>query len=287
MHSNMIRPWTLLAPALIAVTGLLLLPLVFIVQYSLWWSPSPGVVVQEMDLTNWAVVLTDPFYLTIFSETLLIAVFTTLICALIGYGPAYYIAMARSRFRYLLLALLIVPFWISYIIRTMSWINVLGSSGAVNKILLSLGVISEPLQMLYNEASVIVGLVHFLLPFMILNVFVSLETIDHDLLGAARSLGASGWHTFWQVTFPLSLGGLAAGALLCFVLTAGTYITPLILGGATDVLFANLIFEAVVMQLDWPLGSVMALLLLAALSLVVVLYSRLFSIGQLARSVGR
>ena len=113
----------------------------------------------------------------------------------------------------LLLLLLILPFWISYIIRTMSWINILGVSGAINRALLWSGVISEPIQMLYNETTVILGLVHFLLPFMVLNVYVSLEAIDRNLIDASRSLGASGLQTFREVTLPLSLrpGGLAAG----------------------------------------------------------------------------
>ncbi|MEZ5772952.1 MAG: ABC transporter permease [Defluviimonas denitrificans] len=156
-----------------------------------------------------------------------------------------------------------LPFWISYIIRTMSWINILGTSGALNSLLLMLGVISEPIQMLYNETTVILGLVHFLLPFMVLNIYVSLEGIDTNLEDAANSLGATRWQSFLQVTLPLSLPGLAAGGLLCFVLGAGTYITPVILGGPRDAMFANLVFEAIIRQLNWPLGSALSLLLLA------------------------
>jgi spermidine/putrescine transport system permease protein len=179
-----------------------------------------------------------------------------------GYPAAYFIARSKGN-KAILLVLLMLPFWISYIIRTMSWINILGVSGALNSAMIWLGIINEPIQMLYNETTVILGLVHFLLPFMVLNVFVSLEGIDDQSGRCRHSLGATRWQGFLQVTLPLSLPGLAAGGLLCFVLAAGTYITPLILGGPTDAMFANLVFEAIITQLNWPLGSALSLMLLA------------------------
>src|SRR5690606_19768915 len=167
----------------------------------------------------------------------------------------------------------------------MSWINILGVSGALNSILMWLGVVDEPLQLLYNEATVILGLVHFLLPFMVLNVFVSLEGIDRNLLDASRSLGATDWQSFIEVTLPLPMPGVAAGSLLCFVLAAGTYITPLVLGGPTNAMFANLVFDAVITQLNWPLGAALSLVLLIVLGAVVGLYNRFIGIDQLARSI--
>src|SRR3546814_8661232 len=117
--------------------------------------------------------------------------------------------------------LLILPFWVSFIIRTLSWIHILGKEGAVNAVLLKLGIIDAPLQMLYTEGSVVLGMLHFLLPYMIINIYVSLEGIDRNLVAAARSLGSTPWQAFLQVTLPLSVPGLAAGTLLCFVLAAG------------------------------------------------------------------
>ena len=159
-------------------------------------------------------------------------------------------------------------------------------SGAFNSALLAMGVIGQPIQMLYNEATVILGLVHFLLPFMVLNVYVSLEGIDETLEQAANSLGATRWQAFREVTLPLSLPGLAAGGLLCFVLAAGTYITPLVLGGPTDAMFANLVFEAIITQLDWPLGSALSLMLLAILGALVALYNHFVGMSQIARGFG-
>ncbi|MCL5776262.1 ABC transporter permease [Limibaculum sp. FT325] len=279
------QPWILLAPALTAVALLLLVPLAFIAVYSFWLRTATGADIAGFHTDNWAEALSDPFYRDILLGTLRIAAITTLVCALAGYPAAYFIARSKAN-RAILLLLLMLPFWVSYIIRTMSWINILGVSGAFNSALLAMGVIGQPIQMLYNEATVILGLVHFLLPFMVLNVYVSLEGIDETLEQAANSLGATRWQAFREVTLPLSLPGLAAGGLLCFVLAAGTYITPLVLGGPTDAMFANLVFEAIITQLDWPLGSALSLMLLAILGALVALYNHFVGMSQIARGFG-
>ncbi|MEO3427340.1 ABC transporter permease [Pelagibius sp. CAU 1746] len=278
------RPWLLMSPALSAVTLLLAIPVCFILVYSFWLRTAAGGEQTGFYLDNWIEVLTDEFYRDILIQTLRIAGLSTLFCILLGYIPAYFIARSTTRHKAALILLLMLPFWISYIIRTMSWINILGVSGALNVFLLWSGLISEPLQILYNEATVILGLVHFLLPFMILNIYVSIDGIDTNLADAARSLGATGWQTFREVTLPLSMPGLAAGSLLCFVLGAGTYITPMILGGPRNAMFANLVFEAIITQLNWPLGSALSLVLLLVLGAVVMVYTRYAGIGQLAKS---
>ena len=279
------QPWILLSPALTAVVMLLFVPLVFIVVYSFWLRTATGADQVGFYLDNWQEALTDPFYRDILLNTLKIAAVTTAVCALMGYPAAYFIARSRGN-KVILLLLLMLPFWISYIIRTMSWINILGVSGAFNSAMMAVGLINEPIQMLYNETTVILGLVHFLLPFMVLNVFVSLDGIDTNLEDAANSLGATRWQAFVQVTLPLSLPGLAAGGLLCFVLGAGTYITPLVLGGPTDAMFANLVFEAIITQLNWPLGSALSLMLLAVLGVLVLIYNRYLGMAQLMKGLG-
>lgn len=278
------QPWILLSPALTAVTLLLFVPLLFIVVYSFWLRTATGADQVGFYLDNWNEALTDPFYRDILFSTLRIAAITTAICAVMGYPAAYFIARSRGS-KALLLILLMLPFWISYIIRTMSWINILGVSGALNWLLMTLGLTEEPIRMLYNEGTVILGLVHFLLPFMILNVYVALEGIDISLEDAACSLGSTRWQSFVEVTLPLSLPGLAAGGLLCFVLSAGTYITPLVLGGPRDAMFANLVFEAVITQLNWPLGSALSLMLLAVLGSLVLVYNHFLGMGQLMKGL--
>ena len=279
------QPWILLSPALTAVLFLLIIPLMFIVVYSFWLRSATGADTVGFHLDNWQKALTDPFYRDILLNTLKIAAITTIICGLMGYPAAYFIARSKGN-KLILLLLLMLPFWISYIIRTMSWINILGTSGALNTLLVSLGILGEPIQMLYNEATVILGLVHFLLPFMVLNVYVSLEGIDTNLESAANSLGATRWQAFTQVTLPLSLPGLAAGGLLCFVLGAGTYITPIVLGGPRDAMFANLVYEAIITQLNWPLGSALSLLLLIVLGILVAIHNRYLGLSQLAKGLG-
>lgn len=279
------QPWILLSPALTAVALFLFVPLLFILVYSFWLRTATGADQAGFYLDNWREALIDAFYRDILFSTLRIAAITTLVCALMGYPAAYFIARSKGN-KAILLLLLMLPFWISYIIRTMSWINILGVSGALNTFLLWTGIITDPIQMLYNETTVILGLVHFLLPFMVLNVFVSLEGIDTNLEDAANSLGATRWETFLQVTLPLSLPGLAAGGLLCFVLGAGTYITPLVLGGPRDAMFANLVFEAIITQLNWPLGSALSLMLLAVLGVLVMIYNRYLGMAQLMKGLG-
>ena len=281
-----LRPWVLMSPALTAITLLLAIPTCFIVVYSFWLRTAAGGEQVGFYLDNWQEVLSDPFYRGILIQTLRIAGITTVLCALLGYVPAYFVATTKMKNKAFLLLLLMLPFWVSYIIRTMSWINILGVSGAVNYVLTTLGIVDEPLQMLYNEPTVILGLLHFLLPFMVLNIYVSLEAIDPNLIDAARSLGARPLQAFREVTFPLSLPGLAAGSLLCFVLGAGTYITPIILGGPRDAMFANLIYEAIIIQLNWPLGSALSIVLLVLLGSVVLLYNRFVGMGQISKSFG-
>jgi spermidine/putrescine transport system permease protein len=188
--------------------------------------------------------------------------------------------------RNIVLIFIVIPFWTSILVRMYAWMVILGRQGIINSILLKLGLISAPLDLLYNTFSVTIGMVHFLLPFMVLNVFVSLDGIDTTLEDAANSLGATRWQAFLQVTLPLSLPGLAAGGLLCFVLGAGTYITPLVLGGPTDAMFANLVFEAIITQLNWPLGSALSLMLLFVRGILVMIYNRYLGMAQLMKGLG-
>ena len=280
------RPWALLSPALTAITLLLAIPTCFVVVYSFWLRTAAGDEQVGFYLDNWIEVLSDPFFRDVLLYTLKVGAITTVCCALMGYPAAYFIAFSKMRNKAFLLLLLMLPFWISYIIRTMSWINILGVSGAVNYVLQSLGIVSEPVQMLYNETTVILGLIHFLLPFMVLNIYVSLEGIDPNLTAAARSLGSTPFQAFREVTLPLSLPGLAAGSLLCFVLGSGTYITPIVLGGPGDGMFANLIYDAIITQLNWPLGSALSIVLLVVLGAVVLLYNRYLSLGQITKGLG-
>lgn len=275
----------LLIPSASVVFFWLIVPVCFIIVYSFWLRAPSGQDIPAFQFGNYAHFFADFFYPAILIRTIRIAVETVLLCLVLGYIPAYYISRSRTRYRHLLILLLMLPFWISYIIRTLSWINILGDSGLINYLLLNRGIIGEPLHLLYNEASVLMGLIQYLLPFMILNIYISLESIDRNLFEAGRSLGCTEWQVFREVTWPLSLPGVSAGCLLVFVLASGTYLTPMILGGPENTMFANIIFERVISVLDWPFGSALSVILLMILMTVVYTYNRYLGINQVFKSL--
>lgn len=278
------RPWLLLSPALLTILVLMVIPMLIMFMVSFYTYVDVGVDEATLHLGNWDGFFNDPYYHYAIWQTLRVATVTAVVCALIGYVPAYFIANTRFAHKWLLMLLLILPFWVSFIIRTLSWIHVLGNQGFINAVLLGLGILDEPLGMLYNEGAVIMGMIHFLLPYMVLNIYVSLEGIDPNLVPAARTLGATGWQAFFRVTLPLSLPGLAAGLLLCFVLAAGVYVTPLILGGPDNFLFGNVIFDTLMDELNWPMGATLSCAMLAMLGVVVIIYNRFMGLNQVYRS---
>ena len=280
------RPWRLLSPALLAITLLVVVPMSFILVYSFYENIDLAVDKVTFQFGNWNELFTDNYYHYAIWKTLRLSVIVTFLAAVLGYIPAYFIANTRFQHKWLLLLLLILPFWVSFIIRTLSWIHILGNQGAINGLLQWLGLTNEPLSMMYNEFAVLVGFIHVFLPYMILNVYVSLEGIDENLEPAARTLGCTPWQAFREVTLPLSMPGLAAGSLLVFVLTAGSYVTPIILGGPSDFLFGNLIFDAVISELNWPMGAALSFTLLFLLGIVVVIYSRFMGMNQLQKAFG-
>jgi spermidine/putrescine transport system permease protein len=281
------RPWLLLAPVLSLLILLLVVPIAIMMVFTFYTFVSAGVEKPILTLANWQEFLTDPYYHGFLWKTVRVATITALICALMGYPAAYFIAMSRFRHKWLLLLLLIVPFWISFTIRTFSWIHILGEQGVINVALIDLGLIDQPIRMLYTEGAVIMGMVHFLLPYMVLNVYVSLEGIDRNLIAAARTLGCTGWQAFKEVSLPLSLPGLMAGLLLCFVLAAGSYVTPQILGSTRDALFGNLVFDTIMSELNWPLGATLSIVLLVLLGIISVIYSRYMGLSQIFKGLSQ
>ena len=277
--------WALCAPAVILIVFLLILPIVVMGIYSFFTFVTAGIESPVVTLANWQEFLTDSYYHGFLIKTVRVGAMTAAICAIVGYFPAYFIWATGFRYKWMLLLLLIVPFWISFTIRTFSWIHILGEQGLINVVLLRLGLIEEPYRLLYTEAAVVMGLVHFLLPYMILNVYVSLEGIDRTLIQAARSMGCTSAQAFREVTLPLSLPGLAAGLLLCFVLAAGSYVTPQLLGGPRDALFGNLIYDTVMSQLNWPMGATLSMVLFVLLGLAAAAYSRYMGLSQIMKGM--
>jgi spermidine/putrescine transport system permease protein len=277
--------WGFLAPSLFIIAGLIAVPLGCLGIYSFWSVQDNGLIAHVPTLSTWAQFFSETYFRGVFLKTLRLALFSTLVCALAGYPPAYFLTTVGRRVRGMLIVLLFLPTWISYVVRTMSWIPVLGRTGLVNALLMKLGLTSGPIHLLYNDVSVYMGMVHFLLPIMILNVFIGLQTVDTNLVLAARTLGATNAYAFWTVTFPLAIPGLAAGGLLCFILATGAYITPMLLGGPGSKYFSNVLFETIVTQLDWPTGAALSLVLAAMLLLLVYIYGRVIGIATIVRAV--
>ncbi|MDD4732770.1 MAG: ABC transporter permease [Desulfovibrio sp.] len=283
-HSSW-RPWALLAPSLGAVFLLLVVPVCFIVVYSFWLRAPSGADIVAFQFGNYSKFFQDFFYPSILLRTIRVSLECVFLCLVMGYIPAYFFYRSKTRFKSLLMLLIMLPFWISFIIRTLSWINILGDTGLINYLLVSAGILGEPLGMLYNEGAVLMGLIQYLLPFMILNIYVSLEGIDQSLLEAARSMGCTEWQAFREVTLPLSLPGVSAGSLLVFVLSAGTYLPPMILGGPGNEMIANLIFKRVIGTLDWPFGSAISVILLLLVGTIVWTYNRYLGINQVFKAM--
>lgn len=286
-QSGHVLAWSLVAPALCCVAAFVLVPIVSLGIYSFWSRLPTGAVNYVFTLENWRELFGDLFYATILAKTLRLAAVVTLICALIGYGPAYYITLLPPARRALLITLLFLPSWISYIVRSMSWLPILGKEGLLNSLLVGSGLLAEPLPLLYNDFSVTVGMVQFLLPLMIVNIYIGLQAVDPKLVDAARTLGATDMQAFFAVTFPIAWPGLAAGCLLTFILAMGAYITPLILGGPGAMFYANLVFETFVSHQDWPFGATLSLVIIFFLAAGLVGYARLAGLSTMFREVRR
>ena len=217
----------------------------------------------------------EPLYLQIYWRSLWMAVATTVLCLLISYPIAYYIAVvAPARRKNLLLGLVVVPFWTSFLIRTYAWMLILRSEGLINTLLVGSGVIQQPLELLYNNTAVMIGLVYGELPFMILPLYASLEKLDLSLLEAGADLGANPVQTFWRVTVPLTMPGIVAGVVLVFIPSLGQFIVSDLLGGAKTILAGNLIQNQFAIARNKPFGAAVAFELTALVLVLLVFYAR-------------
>ena len=216
--------------------------------------------------------LFGPAFLTVLWDSLRLAVAATFVCLIIGYPFAYRLAKASPKARPWLLLLVIIPFWTNSLIRTYALILILGAQGMINKALMGLGLINEPLTMMYNDFAVFVGLAYTLLPFMVLPLYASIEKLDPRLADAAKDLGAGSLRTFWHVTLPLTLPGIVAGCILVFLPSLGCFYVPEILGGATNMLLGTFIKNQFLIANNWPLGAAAGSVLTLLLVLLAGLY---------------
>ena len=253
-----------IGPGLLYVTLFMAIPLVLVFAYSVLTRGRFGGVRGQFTLENFQRVL-DPIYLGVIADSILIAGATTVLALLIGYPVAFAIARLPVRWRTAALVLVVLPFWTNFLVRTYAWIVLLNSEGPVNGALQAIGLVDEPIGMLYTPGAVIAGLLYAYLPLMILPLYASIERLDPQLPEAALNLGASRWRVFRDITLPLTASGAMIGAIFVFVPSLGNFVIPELLGGKKTVMIGNLIRDQFLTARDWPFGAVLAMLMVLLL----------------------
>jgi putrescine transport system permease protein len=223
---------------------------------------------------NFIFLLTDKLYAITYLKSATMAASATALCLLIGFPMAYGIARSTTALRNLLLLLIILPFWISFLLRVYAWMGLMNNYGVINNFLIWVGLIDQPLQLMYRDFAIYVGLVYSYLPFMILPLYATLERMDLDLVDAAQDLGASPSEAFLDITWPLARPGVIAGCLLVFIPAIGEYVIPYLLGGPEALLIGRVLFDEFFVNRDWPLASAVAIVLLLLLVVPIVFLQR-------------
>jgi spermidine/putrescine transport system permease protein len=267
------EPRWLIAPAWLWIVVFFVAPLGFMVAFSL--GVNEGFYTVEFGFhAHQFRRLWDPIYLNIYKDTLLLAFTGTAACLLIGYPFAYFLATRATKHKTLLFFLVIVPFWTSLLIRTYSWVLILGEGGPLSDVLQSAGVIDRPLDLLYTNSAVLIGVVYDYLPLMVFPLYVAIERMDRSLVEASRDLGSGRWATFRRVTIPLTFPGIMTGCLLTFIPIMGEYVVPTILGGAKSFLVGSLVANEILTAIDWPFGAAVSMALILVMLVVVTVYLR-------------
>jgi putrescine transport system permease protein len=223
---------------------------------------------------NFAFLFRDKLYALTYLKSVIMAASATICCLMLGFPIAYGIARSEPRTRSLLLLLIVLPFWISFLLRVYAWMGLLGNYGVINNFLMWLGITEQPIQILYTDFAIFLGLTYSYLPFMILPLYATLERMDLDLVDAAMDLGASRTTAFWDITWPLARAGVIAGCMLVFIPAMGEYVIPYLLGGPDALLIGRVLFDEFYVNRDWPLASAVAIMLLVLLVVPIVILQK-------------
>jgi len=261
------RRLVLTGPGLAWIAGLLVVPCALIVANSFFERGVYGGIDYVLTLGNYARAV-DTLYAGIFWSSARVAFITTLVSLLIAYPAAYRMALMPRRRQLACLILVMMPLWSNYLIRTYAWMVLLNSEGLINRLLLAAGIVEAPLPLLYNDFAIVVGLVYSYAPFMILALYSSISKLSPDLREASADLGAGPAMTFWRVTLPLTVPGIAAGCVFVFVLSIGNFVTPDLLGGGKRTMIGNLIYAQFLTARDWPFGSAIATMVIGIMMLL-------------------
>jgi len=227
--------------------------------------------------------LGNTIYMEAYKTSLKYALLTTLLCLFIGYPFAYFLARARPSIRPALLMLVMLPFWTSFLLRVYAWKGILADEGMLNNLLLWLGLISEPLIMLYTDVSMLVGMTYVYCPFMILPLYANLVKMDMRLLEAAHDLGASPWKAFWLITVPLSKAGIIAGCMLVFIPSVGEFVIPSLLGGAQNIMIGRVVWDEMFSSNNWPRASALSVLMIVLILVPLAFYYRASNSHEIPR----
>ena len=251
-------------PASIVVLIIIMLPILMMFRYSFNAYDPIEIMKEGFTLENYRKFFQDPYYLNVFITTLQVALLCTVLSLVMGFPVAYFLARTHTRFKSLLIILLVFPLMVGNVVRAAGWMVVLGNAGAANALFKALGLIDEPIKLLYTPLAVVIGTTAVVLPFMILTLQSVLEGIDFSLEEASRNLGANHAVTFFRVIAPLAAPGVAAGTLLVFILCMNAYATPVLLGGTGITMMAPSLYAQITKASNWPFGSAMALVLVCA-----------------------
>lgn len=270
----------LLMPATLWLLLFAVVPLGFLIVMSFWTSSIFGLS-TTFTLNNYRTILSEPVYWLALLQTLRIAATVTLCSLLVSYPVAYFISRQNGMRRGLLLLMLFVPFWSSYVVRTFVWLPMLGRNGLINQLLLNTGIVSAPVEwLLYNEMATHIGLIYVYTLFMTLPILVSLERMDKSLIEAAADLGAPPRAVFTRIVLPLSMPGIISGCVMVFLLCCGAYVTPQLLGGARGVMIGNVIAAQYLTANNWALGAALSVTVIAIVLLILAVTGRWFRLSD-------
>ncbi|MNS16617.1 Spermidine/putrescine transport system permease protein PotB [compost metagenome] len=267
------KPGFTLIPVILWLSLFLVIPMLIVVGISFMQRDTDGNLIYTFSLDAYKIFF-DSLYLGIYWDTIVLSVATTAICLLLSYPLAYYIARSGPRRQTWGLALITIPFWINFLIRTYAWVLLLRTQGVVNSLFMNLGWISEPMQMLYTKGAVLLGMVYTFIPFMVLPIYVAIEQMDRRLLEAASDLGASPWRSFWHITLPQTKSGITTGAVLVYVSTTGMFVVTDILGGAKSSMISNIIQTQFLGARNWPFGAALSVIFVITSLILIALFNK-------------
>lgn len=270
-----LRPWMLILPLVLFFAIFLIAPLAQILALS-FTNGKDG-----LSLDSYVKFFSNPVYIKVIATTFKISLIVTVACLILGYPVAYAMTVCSKRVSTLIMIAVMIPFWTSLLVRTYAWMILLQSNGVINTLLMNLGLIKQPLQLIHNEVGICIGMTHILLPYMILSLYPVIQGIDKNLILASRTLGAGKTSSFLRVLVPLSMPGVSCGTILVFVMSIGYFITPSLLGGTNTIMISQTIQIQVNKMMNWPFASSISIILLVFTYIILIFSKKVMHVEKL------